>query len=84
MKKGAAHTEQARLKISEKMRGRQKSEATREKMSFAAQVRWAKERQRRKRLGAESVQLEPIEVQVAEPKFASDTYVSELTKPLGE
>ncbi len=89
MEKGAVHTEQARLKIAEKMRGRKKSDQTRERMSYARTVYWQKERNRRKALKeklkakfqeeapvltlAEEKRME-LENRVAEPASISEVF----------
>jgi len=50
LKAGTSHTEQSRKLISEKMKGRPKSESTKERMALARTVWWATERQRRKQI----------------------------------
>lgn len=70
MKQGAVHTEEARALISEKMRGRKKSEETRMRMAFAASVRWARERQHRK----EAKEQKPLFVDVSPAHSISETF----------
>lgn len=48
MRKGQPHSDEARNKISAKMRGQPKSVETRERMQLAAIVRWNRDRNKRK------------------------------------
>lgn len=52
MKPGETHSAESRAKISAAMKGKPKSEATKEKMAFAATIRWNRERNRKRKLAA--------------------------------
>lgn len=73
MRLGHAHTEQSRAAISDSMKGRKKSDETRQRMAFAASVRWAKERQRRKAVKA--INEGGLLVDVNEPRAISETHI---------
>ncbi len=52
MRKGQPHSQEARKKISDSMKGKKKDPSTKQKMSFAASNRWQKERTRKRKLAA--------------------------------
>lgn len=84
MKKGATHTEYAKLEISKKMRGKPKSNETRERMSMARTVWWSKERDKARKRKAQATALPAPTTLAKEKRMASQevvhggpTYISE-------
>lgn len=56
------------------MKGKKRSDNTREKMSFAATIRWAKERNRRAKIRELQLALDAPEVDVAPANSLTEAY----------
>lgn len=84
MRKGQTQSEESRAKISQAMKGKPKSLATREKMSFKRTIHWAKKRGVAKKEKEKEVALQeltqPLMVEHNTPKAISETFPSPVKK----